>query len=187
MADVQRWPYKARMKALPLAVIGLATLACCPVSAAGLPTCTAIDETPSDPICRAISDLGRFERARVGPGLSGKPTVEVWYADAWGPNIREQSVALIQLVGDRARVLWTHKTLDLSSAPLVERDEATVYQWTYAQGGERINVSGTHTVGRITGMWNGVARGRSSRLAAEHYCFAAASHSFKRCSPTKDR
>jgi hypothetical protein len=175
------------MKALALAVIGLAALACCPAFAAGLPSCDATDEPPSDPICRKISDLGRFESARVGPSLGGNPTVEVLYADAWGTNIREQSVALIQTLGGEAQVLWTHKTLDLSSTPLVERDEATVYRWTYAQSGERIIVIGTRTVGQIADMWNGIARGRSRRLVAEQYCFATGSHSFTRCSPAKDR
>lgn len=171
------------MKALALALIGLGAFTCCPAFAAGPPSCDATDETPDDPICQAVSDLGRFELARVGPSLGGKSTVEVLYADAWGTSIREQSVALIQRVGGRARILWTHKTLDLSSTPLVERDEATVYRWTYAQGGERINVSGTRTIGQITDMWNGIARGRSRRLAAEQYCFDAASNSFERCSP----
>jgi hypothetical protein len=128
-----------------------------------------------------VKDLVRCEAVNQGPPIRGQRTFEVRYADATGTNFHVQHVALVIFTAGQPHVVWVHTAFELTSAPLVPRDEATIYRWRYADQGDRIALSGMEVVGTIDDMRTGHAHGQKTTLPAERYCYSAPQRRFEPC------
>jgi hypothetical protein len=71
-------------------------------------TCPVDEPEKATQLCRAVYRLGRYDDARRGPAVNGKPTIEVTVQPEWGFDFIERSVALLQEGKGQARVLWVH-------------------------------------------------------------------------------
>jgi hypothetical protein len=135
----------------------------------------------ADGSANIIVDQVKDEAVNQGPPIRGQRTFEVRYADATGTNFHVQHVALVIFTAGQPHVVWVHTAFELTSAPLVPRDEATIYRWRYADQGDRIALSGMEVVGTIDDMRTGHAHGQKTTLPAERYCYSAPQRRFEPC------
>ncbi len=132
---------------------------------------------------RAVASkrLGVIERVRPGPLIAGHPTLETLYRPPVGPDRRVQVVALLVYAEGRIDILWKHESLLVETAPLVTRDEASVWRWRYESDGRTIRVTGQRTTGEILDMTTGRAKGVKRRTRTERYCWIPGRRRIDRC------
>ena len=144
-----------------------------------LPCTWPVDEPEkATQLCRAIYHLGRYDEARPGPTIHGRPTIEVTIQPEWGFNFLERSVALLQEDNRGVHVLWLHPSYYASNFPPTHKYNQTIVRWRYAPGGRTIYVSGTTATGPL--RVDGTAKWKKRRsLPLETYRYSERTHKFE--------